>query len=106
MVTPPVSLRTRKQEFVRDALWASAIDLISSKGFEETTVDDIVASAGTSRRTFFRYFESKRDLMTQPVASYAVTLAQAIESCPRGAARAELFRHVVRVVATKTVTEP
>src|SRR5262249_39390720 len=82
------------------------IDLFSSKGFEETTVDDIVAAAGTSRRTFFRYFESKRDLMAQPVASYAATLAEAIESCPAGAERAELCRHAVRGVAAKTVAEP
>ena len=27
--------------------------------FSQTTVDDIVAAAGASRRTFFRYFESK-----------------------------------------------
>jgi predicted DNA-binding transcriptional regulator YafY len=39
--------------------------------FSQTTVDDIVAAAGASRRTFFRYFESKRDLIAQPVASYA-----------------------------------
>jgi TetR/AcrR family transcriptional regulator, regulator of mycofactocin system len=106
MVTAPESLRVRKQEFVRDALWTAAIDLFSSKGFDETTVDDIVAAAGTSRRTFFRYFESKRDLMAQPVASYAASLAQAIESCPKGAKGAQLLRHVVRTVAAKTVMEP
>jgi len=106
MVTAPESLRVRKQEFVRDALWTSAIDLFSSKGFEETTVDDIVAAAGTSRRTFFRYFESKRDLMAQPVTSYAVTLALAIDSCPVGAKGPKLFRYVVQAVAAQTVAQP
>ena len=57
--------------------------------FSQTTVDDIVAAAGASRRTFFRYFESKRDLIAQPVASYAATLAEAIASCPGRAQRAE-----------------
>ena len=55
--TSKVRLQARKQEFVRDAIWTAAIDLFAEKGFEETTVDDIVAAAGTSRRTFFRYFE-------------------------------------------------
>ncbi|MGB6072394.1 MAG: mycofactocin system transcriptional regulator [Rhodococcus sp. (in: high G+C Gram-positive bacteria)] len=35
------------------------IELFSSKGFEETSVDDIADAAGIARRTFFRYFPSK-----------------------------------------------
>ena len=99
------TLQARKQEFVRDAIWAAAIDLFADKGFEETTVDDIVAAAGTSRRTFFRYFESKRDLIAQPIVSYGALLATAIESCPATASVAELFRHVVLEVARRTVTD-
>src|SRR3569833_1004137 len=76
------SLQARKQEFVRDAIWTAAIDLYAEKGFEQTTLDDIVAAAGTSRRTFFRHFESKRDLIAQPIANYGASLTRAIESCP------------------------
>lgn len=32
------------------------------RGFDATTVDDIVREAGIGRRTFFRYFPSKNDL--------------------------------------------
>lgn len=32
-------------------------------GFDETTVDDIAATAGISRRTFFRYHSSKNDVV-------------------------------------------
>lgn len=39
-----------------------ALALFLERGFEETTVDDIVAAAGIGRRTFFRYFRSKNDL--------------------------------------------
>lgn len=102
---PATTLEARKQEFVRDAIWTAAIDLFAEKGFDETTVDDIAAAAGTSRRTFFRYFESKRDLIAQPVASYGVTLSSAIESCPAGASPAELFRHVVLDVSERTVAD-
>ncbi|WP_206492247.1 mycofactocin system transcriptional regulator [Rhodococcus sp. KRD162] len=35
------------------------IELFASKGFEETSVDDIADAAGIARRTFFRYFPSK-----------------------------------------------
>ena len=100
-----VTLQARKQEFVRDAIWAAAIDLFAEKGFEETTVDDIVNAAGTSRRTFFRHFESKRDLIAQPIISYGASLTKVIESCPAALSAAKLFRHVVLEVAQRTVSD-
>src|SRR5882672_6259927 len=100
-----VPLQARKQEFVRDAIWTAAIDLFAEKGFEETTVDDIVDAAGTSRRTFFRHFESKRDLLAQPIVSYGASLTKAIESCPGAPSAAKLFRHVVLEVAQRTVSD-
>src|SRR5438270_3489251 len=105
MSSAKVSLQVKKQEFVRDSIWTAAIDLFAEKGFEETTIDDIVVAAGTSRRTFFRHFESKRDLMAQPVLSYGAALTKAIESCPPKSAPAELFRHVVLDVAQRTVSD-
>jgi AcrR family transcriptional regulator len=105
-VASKVSLQARKQDFVREAIWTAAIDLFAEKGFEATTLDDIIAAAGTSRRTFFRYFESKRDLIAQPIVSYGASLITAIESCPQNASTAELFRHVVLEVAQRTVADP
>lgn len=103
--TPKGRLQSRKQEFIRDAIWTAAIELLAKKGFEETTVDDIVEAAGTSRRTFFRYFESKRDLIAQPIVSYGALLTNAIESCPAESSTAEMFRYVVTEVAQRTVSD-
>lgn len=101
-----MSLQARKQRFVREAIWAAAIDLFAEKGWEETTLDDIVAAAGTSRRTFFRHFESKRDLIAQPIVSYGESLTAAIASCSASSSAAELFHHVVLEVAGRTVSDP
>ncbi|MFI6289501.1 TetR family transcriptional regulator [Streptomyces sp. NPDC051018] len=46
---------------MREALAEAAFQLFLERGFERTTVDDIVARAGVGRRSFFRYFPSKED---------------------------------------------
>jgi AcrR family transcriptional regulator len=48
---------------MRDALVAAAFQLFLERGYEQTTVDDIVALAEVGRRSFFRYFPSKEDVV-------------------------------------------
>lgn len=49
---------------VRRDLVAAAVELFRSRGYDDTTVDDIAAAAGVGRRTFFRYFRSKEDAIS------------------------------------------
>lgn len=54
-------LRERNRARNRAEVAAVALELFDRRGFDEVTVDDIAAAAGISRRTFFRYFDSKED---------------------------------------------
>ena len=88
-------LQRRKQEFVRNAIWDAAIEIFQDKGFDLTTVGEIAERAGTSRRSFFRHFESKSDLMGQPVVEWGDALIAAITASPATLAPSALLREVV-----------
>jgi AcrR family transcriptional regulator len=100
------TLQARKQQLVRDAIWEAATDLFADKGFDETTIDDIAQRAGVSRRSFFRYFSSKSDLMAQGISSYGADLADAIDACPRAHSLSQVFRETVLRIAQQSAAHP
>lgn len=53
----------RPSATTRAELERCARELFAERGFEATTVEDIAAAAGIGRRTFFRYFASKNDVV-------------------------------------------
>ena len=44
-------------------LMSAAIELFDQQGYEATTVAEIAARAGLTKRTFFRYFSDKREVL-------------------------------------------
>ena len=102
----PASLRSRKRQLVQDAIWDAAIDLFGRKGYDQTTVEEIVAEAGVSARSFFRYFASKSDLMAQGMVDYGAAMAATIEACPRSWSQQDVFRHTVVEVARRVAAAP
>ena len=100
------SLRLRKAQFVREATRESALRLFVDKGFEETTIDDIAASAGIARRTFFRHFESKGDLLTQSVVRHGSSVADTIRASPRSWPAGTVLRHVVLEAVQHSAADP
>jgi len=62
-VVDPPGRPGRRPSTSRIELEKVAFALFDRAGFDETTVDDIARGAGISRRTFFRYFDSKNDVV-------------------------------------------
>jgi AcrR family transcriptional regulator len=57
------SLRERKRDRSRDEFVRAALDLFESKGFAETTINEIADRAVLSTSTFFRYFGAKEEVL-------------------------------------------
>jgi len=59
----PLPLPLRKRQLVRQEIARAAWLLFAERGYEDTTVAEIARAAGISRRSFFRYFSSKEDVV-------------------------------------------
>ena len=62
MARKPTPLREQTRSVVRSLLARTAVELFAAKGYDDTTVEEVAAAAGVSRRTLFNYFRNKEDL--------------------------------------------
>lgn len=72
-----------------------AFELFDERGFDATTVDDIARAAGIGRRTFFRYFESKNDVVWGSFTEQLEFMRQQFDACPPDQPLMEAVRTVV-----------
>ncbi len=75
-----------------------ALRLFGDRGFEETTVDDIAAGAGVSRRTFFRYFDSKAEVLWSAFDAEVDTIRQLLAEVEDDVTIMQAVRRVVLAV--------
>jgi AcrR family transcriptional regulator len=80
----PRHTRQTKQKQLRDRLLATGLELFQRQGFDATTVAEIADQAGMSRRSFFRYFPSKDDLVFDWLLEQGAFISQGLASRTRG----------------------
>jgi AcrR family transcriptional regulator len=77
-----VGLRGRKRADTHARIQAEAMRLFLERGFETTTLDDIAAAAGVSRRSLFHYFASKEEIVFSTKADFPDIIAEAVGRRP------------------------
>ena len=60
-----VELNKKKKQ---DALLNTAYQLFTEKGFQKTSISDIVNEAGVAKGTFYQYFKDKLDFRYKLIA--------------------------------------
>ncbi|MGZ8745904.1 MAG: TetR family transcriptional regulator, partial [Mycobacterium sp.] len=76
------ALSERRRRLLRDEVGRVAILLFVEHGFDNVTVDDIAVAAGTSPRTFFRYFPTKDEVVLDYERKLQERMLAALKSRP------------------------
>ena len=100
------TLRDHARDAVRAEVQRQAWLLFAQHGFEATTVDRIAAASGMSRRTFFRYFASKDDLVLARMVESGAELVRALEGRPAQESPWAALRAAFQLIVGKQLTDP
>lgn len=98
MLVTNVWLMTSRAERTRERLTACALELFTTQGYDETTVEQIATAAGVSHMTFFRHFPTKESVLVDD--PYDPLMADAVRAQPRGLPAFERVRRGIREVWT------
>jgi AcrR family transcriptional regulator len=72
----------RWQPDARGRLQEAALTLFGERGYDDTTVAEIAERAGLTKRTFFRYFADKRDVLFSGSEQLQELVTTGVRSAP------------------------
>ncbi len=80
---------SRWEPNTRERLLDAALDLFGERGYDSVTVAEITERAGLTKRTFFRHFSDKREVLFAGQEILSRIFAEAIADAPSSASPAE-----------------
>lgn len=99
-----LSLRERKKLRTRAVLIDAAVDLCLKHGYQQTTVEQIAASADVSARTFSRYFPTKDAVFMTLLDDYLHEVAIELTAVDGDVGPLEALRQAHASVLTRVAT--
>lgn len=107
-IAPTEGLRERKRRQTQQRIAEVGQRLFLSKGYDSTTLDEIAAEAGISRRTFFSYFKSKDDIIffwldTDRASLIASLLKTSPDVPPLDAVRDVMVKHIAQYTTEQMI---
>jgi AcrR family transcriptional regulator len=93
------TLIERRHEETRAAIADAAVALFAERGFAETTMDEVAVAAGVSRRTAYRHFPSKDDLVFEQARRWLLHFNDHIAQRRPGETQREQCRRCLLAVA-------
>lgn len=94
----PRGLREAKKAQTRSALSGAALDLVSTRGYEATTVEAIAQAAGVSVRTFHNYFPGKAAALANLAADLVGEYHDELRAQPDEASCSDALRDAWRAM--------
>lgn len=84
----------------RERLAQAALELFTTRGFEQTTAAEIAQAVGLTERTFFRHFADKREVLFDGQQALAEAFARGVRAAPAGAAPLDVVASALASAAT------
>lgn len=90
-VTQAATARNPRHPGVDDRIFASALDILRSRGPLAVSMESVAAASGVAKTTIYRRYENRESLLTAAITSAAMTV-----DYPSGLAARDSIRWVLR----------
>lgn len=104
--SPKRSLAARRRLQTQDEIATVAIKLFTDVGFDETSMEDIADQAGVSRRTVYRHFATKADLVFEHPRRWLELFEATLHAAPDETTTRERCERAIIEIADMIAADP
>jgi AcrR family transcriptional regulator len=99
-------IRSRARRALRGEITAQALGLFSERGFDAVTADELAEAVGVSRRTLFRLFATKEDIVVAAFDTLGDEALAALRERPADEPPWTALRHALGAAVTRLEQRP